>query len=379
MPKAVKKILDFKRCKKKSTTMSGDYRDQEVLKKLYWDEKKSTTEIGRIFGISHTAVLKSLKKFGITTRSPREAALISARKRMKTIKYENLYHMYYEEKLSLAKIADRLGVAPNTVLRKMKEYGLPRRELSETARKYLRKPFSGDSIEKHYMLGLRAGDLTVQKQYKTIEVHVTTTHPAMIQLFFEVFGKYGHCGKTSKRRRVSPKYNWELYVPLDESFNFFIKKPSFVPEDGLFHSFLAGYVDADGCWFIRKRKLQGIELRLSIITKDFEILKQIKERLEEQGYHPIFRPHAKIGGRYLVCLGKQNEVISLAEKLLPYTRHREKIERIRLILRAKERDARPWIFKRLEEIKKRIKEEVAECVKQAEEEYKRRKGLIPIS
>jgi len=372
MPKAVKKILDFKRCKKKSTTMTGDYRDSEALKKLYWNEKKSTTEIGRIFGISHTAVLKSLKKFGIRTRSLHEAALISAKKRMKTIKYENLYHMYYEEKLSLAKIAETLGVASNTVLRRMIEYELPRRELSEIARKYPRKPFSRDNIEKHYMLGLRAGDLTVQKLYKTIEVYLTTTHPTMIQLFHEVFRKYGHCGKTPKRRRVSPNYTWELYAPLDETFEFLLKKPSSVPKDKLFYSFLAGYVDADGCWFIRKRKLQGMELRLSIITKDFEILKQIKERLEGQGYHPIFRPHAKGEERYIVCLGRQNEVISLAEKLLPYTRHGEKIEKIELILRAKKKGRRAWIFKKLEKTKKRIKEEVNNCIKQAEEEYKRR-------
>jgi len=43
---------------------------------------------------------------------------------------ETLRELYYEEKLSLSDIADRLGCAPITIRRYMNEYGLPRRSMS---------------------------------------------------------------------------------------------------------------------------------------------------------------------------------------------------------------------------------------------------------
>ena len=55
--------------------------------------------------------------------------------------------------------------------------------LIKATTKHERKPFEGSEAERWYMIGLRYGDLHVMRHGKAIRVRVTTTHPAMAQLF----------------------------------------------------------------------------------------------------------------------------------------------------------------------------------------------------
>jgi len=76
----------------------------------------------------------------------------------------------------------------------MKRFQVPARKGGNPL-KYPRKPFSGNEKEKAYLLGLRAGDIYAQQRTpNTVEVTTATTHPAMIDLFYDIFDKYGHCG-----------------------------------------------------------------------------------------------------------------------------------------------------------------------------------------
>ena len=50
-----------------------DYRDKELLHRLYIEEKKSTNEIGRILGCGQMTIVRWLNKYDIHTRTKSEA------------------------------------------------------------------------------------------------------------------------------------------------------------------------------------------------------------------------------------------------------------------------------------------------------------------
>lgn len=133
-----------------------------------------------------------------------------------------LRQSYVLEKKSTRQIAKELGIAQSSVRRWMKRFRIPARR-GGCPLKYPRSPFSGDEGEKAYLLGLRAGDLYAQQRTpNTVEVTTATTHPAMIDLFHDVFGKYGHCNKYPRRSNMG--YEWALYCGLDTSFGFLKNK-----------------------------------------------------------------------------------------------------------------------------------------------------------
>jgi len=357
---------------KKINSRNKKVLERAKLYNLYWRKKKSTTEIAKLVGMSPAGVRYYLKKFGIKRRNLKEATLIARIKWKKNFPIKEIKRMYYKEKLSLSKIAKIIGVGKETIRRRMIEYGLSRRTLSEANSRYPTSPFSGNEMEKYYLIGFRSGDLSVVKSHNKIICSLSTTHPSMVHLFCELFSKYGHCSKTPRKRKIAPKFDWNLKAYLDSSFEFILEKPVKLPQGEFFYAFLAGYIDADGCWFIRKRSKNGINIRLSIITKDRHILRGIYERLKKDGYHPIFRLHKEPCKRWIVYLERQDEVISIARKLLPYTRHEEKIKMIKLILKVQKRKNLSKIVKLKEKLRKEIKKEVTKCVKKAEREFKKR-------
>jgi hypothetical protein len=60
--------------------------------------------------------------------------------------------------------------------------------IREKRRKYERKPFDGTDEDKAYLLGLRHGGLSVTRPWNgAVRVSTGTTHPAMAQLFRDLF------------------------------------------------------------------------------------------------------------------------------------------------------------------------------------------------
>lgn len=348
----------------------------DELRKLYWDKKMVTEEIGKLFGVRGATVRYRMRKYNISTRTPHEAALL--RSSIKIPTRDELHRLYWVERKSTARIGEQLGVSKNTVRKWLDAYKLPIREKSEACKKYLRNPFSGNEAEKQYMLGFCIGDAHVCKRYRTIGVYTTTTHPAMIKLFYKLFNGYGHCAKWPGKSRLG--YQWSLHCGLDGSFEFLLKRGLGEP----FYPFLAGYSDAEGCWMIRKSHRDGITFAFEIQSEDRDILEQINLKLRRDGYHPTFgleleKGTPKRGKRILnedlnyLRLLRRDEVLSLAKKLLPYSQHEEKIRKIQLMLKI--RDERSWIGVKngIEALRKETKEEVERCKRQAEEEYKRRR------
>lgn len=287
--------------------------------------------------------------------------------------------------MSTREIARQLGIGKTTVLRWLRRYKIPVRKHSSP--KYSRRSFSSDKIEKAYMLGLRAGDLYARNICRTIAVSTGSTHPAMIKLFYEIYGRYGRCNKISCKNKSLRSYCWKLYCYFNKSFDFLIRKPLRVPKrNNLFYSFLAGYADADGSWVIEGKK-ERVYFVFEIGSENAKLLSQIKEKLVKNGCHPSLTSIKKKENEvdrssdtnksfHILSLTRRKEVIYLAERILKYSRHEEKLAKIKLMLKVKNKKRWSEVKDEVEKLRKQIKSDVKECIKQAKEDYrKRHKGL----
>jgi hypothetical protein len=198
---------------------------------------------------------------------------------------EELDYWYNELGENLEQIAKRLGIDFVTVHDLMKHYGLSRRNRAIARIEYARHSFSGNQVEKAYLIGFRLGDLNVRMDLptsKTIQVRCGTTIPAQVQLIRGLFEPYGH---VNTRKGTIGETQVECY--LDMSFDFLLPKEDRVPEwvtadDPCFWAFLAGYMDAEGYIGLRKRK-GGRSAIVEIASCDVGILRGLWSGLNDRG------------------------------------------------------------------------------------------------
>ena len=74
---------------------------KKVLERLYWKEKKSLTEIAKIFKVHHEKIRRLMKKYGIPIRSRLEGILL--KKKLKVGK-KKLYELYWKKGMKLEDI-----------------------------------------------------------------------------------------------------------------------------------------------------------------------------------------------------------------------------------------------------------------------------------
>ena len=219
--------------------MSDEVISKEQFHDLYINKELTTFQIAEKFNCSQTTIWKKLKEFNIKPR-------LSGTKRVKITKNE-LADLYVIQKFSTWQIEKKLNIPRGTVYRKLKEYGIKIRDLSTANIIYPKSDFSGDLIEKAYLIGFRIGDLGVRKQYlnsKTICVASGSTIPEQIKLIKNLFKKYSKVWiKKTKRGKIN------IQVILNQSFDFLLDKtfPKWIARDKrIFFSFLAGFTDAEG-------------------------------------------------------------------------------------------------------------------------------------
>jgi len=301
----------------------------------------SLSQIGERFYCQGTNILYWLKKFKIKRR-PAYWKKVDIPKRI-------LKDLYLNRKMSSLKIAEKLGnVNAKTIRKKLKKFGIPRRSLSEALTKKFKRPFSSDLNEKAYFLGLRTGDFYAKWARKSIRVQTTTTHLAQIELSKNAFRNYGKtCVYLLKSENKSREDEWFVYVDLHPSFRFLLKKPNKIPnwilkDKKIFFQFLAAYMDCEGSWKVQKSHQKHTRFMFKIRTGDLMILRQIKKRLEILNYHPYLYLDKEKGGNtsygmynrdvFDLTINRGKEIISLINKLLPLSKHSEKIRKMNFIL-----------------------------------------------
>jgi hypothetical protein len=247
--------------------------------------------------------------------------------------------------------------------------------------RYRRTPFEGHDVEKAYLMGLRYGGLHVVRHGRAIRVRVSTTHPAMADLFENLFSPYGHVLRYPRRAQLV-EYEWNLECDLDQSFSFLLSKPSPVVLEHFsrdeFLAFFAGVFDAEGTIYLHRKRF-GAGFELCLTNRDLSLLGVISKRLATSGYHPVI--DSRTQGPFRLGYYKEGEVsrVSIVRKvevcgLLSDVRlrHQEKIRKRNFVLkcfcgvdtRMGMTEFRNWLA-----LAKEIRDEIDRFVAEAERLY----------
>lgn len=243
----------------------------ELLSDLYKNQKLSTFQIAEKLGCCQATIWKKLKKFNVEARLP-------GVKRV-NISKQKLKELYISKKFSTWKIEKITKIPRGTIHRKLREFGIKIRDRATSHIIYFRKDFSGDLLEKAYLIGFRLGDLGVRKIYpnsKTISVASGSTIKNQIDLIKSLFENYG---KVWIQKTKDNKIN--IQINLNESFNFLLDKevPCWVKDSRkCFFAFLAGFTDAEG-----SIKIYNKMASYSLGNYNYKLLDLIKNNLMKYG------------------------------------------------------------------------------------------------
>jgi len=306
---------------------------EKELRELYENKKFNTYEIAEKFKCCQATIWKNLIKFGIKRRLPHELNSHVPSK-------EELIELYSKKKLSTWAIERGYGFSRGTVHRKLKEYGITTRDRADSHIFSFRKNFSGNLIEKAYMIGFRLGDLGVRKVWpnsKTILVASGSTIKEQIDLIKELFEPYCKVWiKAAKNGKIN------IQASLNESFDFLLSKnfPRWTMNDKrYFFSFLAGFTDAEGNFGV----YNGMA-RYQLGNYDFKLLLKIRSLLNKFKIPCKKLYLAKMKGKinkqgfkynsdyYTLRIHKKSDLLKLNEELSPFIKHKNKIKDLNIMV-----------------------------------------------
>lgn len=248
---------------------------------------------------------------------------------------EKLYDLYHTQNKSPYFIGKLYGCSFSTVTNRLREHGIHGKSPSLARNRYKKFDFSGDLLEKAYLIGFRLGDLAASKTNpgaETVVVRLHTTHDVQIYLFKKLFKKYGEV--VSYKSPVNPSTNVNAY--LNRSFEFLLPKHDLVEEwiianKKYFCSFAAGYIDAEGTFGV----YQG-RARFKMDAYDKEILFQIHAWLDRNNIPNKFFQIAKQGdyvkyGNYYfkkevwrVNVNEAGALLKFIDLINPYIKHKKR-------------------------------------------------------
>jgi predicted DNA-binding protein YlxM (UPF0122 family) len=306
--------------------------EKETIKRMYEKEKLNTYEIANKLGCSQGTIWNNLKKYRIKTRKRNEL-------RSKVPSKEELIRLYTENRLSTWEIQKRYGYSRSTIHLKLKEFNIQIRNRSESHIIYPKFNFSGDLIEKAYLIGFRIGDLGVRKQYtnsRTITIASGSTIQEQINLINNLFKAYSKVWI----KRCKEKTNVQIIV--NESFSFLLSKdyPSWIEKnEDYFYSFLAGFTDAEGNISISNNMAY-----FGLGNYDKLILFKIYEHLNKLGVicnKPLCShmegKFNKQGFRYnadywSLRIHRKKYLLELLKNLSPYLKHENKVKALNIAI-----------------------------------------------
>lgn len=193
-----------------------------------------------------------------------------------------LERLYLSEKMSPKQIAIHFGCNRQTIINHLRLHEIRVRTKGEgTALSKIvhrRADFSGNQVEKAYLVGFRIGDLTVDMANpggQTIRASCASTRPEQIELIKNLFEQYGGIilNGPYKNNRVF------IQCMLNMTFDFLLPKTDNIPgwimeKDETFCAFLGGYVDAEA-----HIGISGNKASFRLATADSNILAIIHKRL----------------------------------------------------------------------------------------------------
>jgi transposase-like protein len=212
--------------------------DAEEIVRLYASGLRASAIATRL-GCRTELVYARLAEAGVPRTRKARAVLLGR---------DEISRLYLEERWSLARLAARYDVAPQTIARHLREWGVPTRSHVEALQPAGRRRCPRSLALRSYLLGFVWGDLAVEETSSrslTVSVRGSTTHDEQVELINGLFAPYGavswSVGSVSSCVRVS----------LDRSFSFLFEKygdavPTWIRGHEAEAAFAAGYVDAEG-------------------------------------------------------------------------------------------------------------------------------------
>jgi len=343
-PSAIQRLLNQHQIQSRTISEAAQriFISKQALKKLYHRSKLSTEQIGGLYHCSHATILNKMKGYGLKRRSK-----LGLRKPIFMLK-ENLERLYLNRKLSQAQIARKMKCSRCAIEKLMKKYHIKPRSLSEAQMKYPKFNFSGNPIEKAYLIGFRLGDLNVEIAKLQIRVRCSSTVPAQVQLIKKLFSKYSYLN-IKRRRFIKKQLVTDTECLLHKSFNFLLTKEDkienwILKNNKFFFAFVAGYIDAEGCFLIRKYKnmkttVAGFELQ----SCDKDIINTIWKRITSLGIQTpkpkISKPvgyKSKIGvvnrkDLWRLSIYRKDSLLKFLNFIKPHLKHSEKRNQLSLL------------------------------------------------
>ena len=306
---------------------------EKELINLYCIDKLTTYQIAKKLNCCPATARNLLIRYNIKRRKSHD---LNSNIPLK----DTLLELYKNKKMSTWKIEEEYGYSRGTIYRKLKEYGIKTRDLADSHIIYPRKKFSGDLIEKAYLIGFKLGDLGVRKIHpnsKTICVASGSTIKEQIELIKELFEKYGRIWiKKTKDNKINIQAN------LDLSFDFLLDKtfPLWVEKNREhFFSFLAGFTDAEGTISTNKNKSY---YSLSNCNEIF--LEKIKENLRKfeipcndltvdnrKGKTTFIKYNFNFN-YWTLRINCKEDLLKLLNLLQPYIKHKNKVKALNIAI-----------------------------------------------
>ena len=241
-----------------------------------------------------------------------------------------LCRLYLHERKSLSTIARQYGYSAPGILKRLKQYRIERRSISETSTKHPKTDFNGNKKEEAYLIGFRIGDLGVRKMKNLIYISSGTTKTAQSKLIRGLFRSYGPVwiGKRDRRNAMN------VSCSLNYSFSFLLPKHTRIPKwiqssDPNFFSFLAGYTDAEG-----NIGMMDERARFRLRSCDKGILRDIHAGLNHRGIKSLFGLDRRAGTDtrgiklnkdcWFVIINEKWALSRLFMILLPLLRHQKR-------------------------------------------------------
>lgn len=275
-----------------------------------------------------------------------------------------LQHLHLERGISLTDLGKLVGKSSGYMSYMARKLGIKPRDFEEArlkgihekVRKYERKPFDGTDEDKAYLLGLRHGDLSAYVPFGDVtRVSTSTTHPALADLFTNLFSPYGHVYKHPRYKKDTKSYEWNFQAILDESFGFLLDtrdkwREWIASKDSRMLSYLAGLVDAEGNVGIYPNS-RTTAITVAIHNTDQDLVGFVHRCLTQLGYNPLAPYLAKRAGfispGFHIAMKKDYYRVLIATfeysqallRNLPL-RHREKTDRKELALSIPK--GQPW-------------------------------------
>lgn len=256
-----------------------------------------------------------------------------------------MFNLYRNKNLTQKQIAEKFGHSRYGIQRWMKKYKIQSKPDSETHTKFPKQNYNGDLIEKAYVIGFRLGDLNVYHVHNLIQVRCSTTIKNQIMLIKSLFEKYGHIHTWKAKRNT-----YEIIVLLNTTFFFLLPKRDKIESwitlnKKYFLSFLAGYSDAEGSYYLKKPREGFGKVECSafeIQSYDKNILLSIHNKLKLYKIENLYSLSRRKGYTdkrgiktnkdcWRITITKKQSLWNFIKLMEPYHKHENKIQNMQCV------------------------------------------------